>query len=391
MRFSEESWIEQQLDYRFGENCDKWVPFLPSHLKFDANHAHLKHLSTFLPNQKKFAILNGYDRVCSFDESEQAFVAHTKQGDPIGKRQARFANLVYSWGLSCPVVSNWCDAQGWDYAKVLPGLNYLPIIQFSRRKQQRDRVVLFPLDREFMGKGGKNLPMNIDGARFVDKENGIVWRGRYSGTLSNDWCTDIFWAEGLVQKPLSISDEVIRSYHTSMPRWLTVKALAEVPWANVGFTLTNEERAKVDLCSWKKEFIGPYIRNPLSFADQLKYKFLLAMPGNDYASSLYWSLCSNSVVFLVENEWETALDGGLEPWIHYVPVCSTLHDIQDKYEKMMDNPKLCLDIIENANNHMKPFLDNDLRDALDYETLRRYQGRIIPVADLDKTWSYARR
>jgi hypothetical protein len=386
MAFSAEAWIEQQLNYRFGGSYGRRIPFLVSHLSFDT---HVKPLSIFLPSQKKFSTLNSQNLYCSFDESKRIFVSTTKPGDPRGKRQASFANLVHSWRFSCPFINNWCDAQGWDYPKILPNLNGLPIIQFSRRKQQRNHVVLFPLNREFMGVGGKNLPVNIDRLQFMDKQNGVVWRGRYSGTLS-DWNTEIFWAESLLKNPSPISDEVIKSYHTAMPRWLTITALAGMPWANIGFTLSDKEHATLELCSWKMGFIGPYIRNSLSFVDQLKYKFLLAMPGNDYPSSLYWSLCSNSVVFLVESEWETALDGGLEPWVHYVPVCSTLHDMQDKYDKMINNPKLCLEIIENAHNHMEPFLNNGLRDALDYETLRLYSEMIIPVLDLDKTWSYAR-
>jgi hypothetical protein len=386
MIFSEESWIERQLRFRFGGICGKRIPFLSSYLIFDTD---IRYISIVLPKQKKFARLNGYDLLCPFDKSKNAFIANIKQGDPRGKRQARFANLVYSWEFSCPFTTNWCDAQGWDYATVLPDLDNLPIMQFSRRKQQRDRVVLFPLDRTFMGRGGKNLPVNIDKLQFADKKNGVVWRGRYSGTLS-DWNTNIFWAESLLQNPSPITDENIKNYHAAMPRWLTVKALTGVPWADVKFTLTDRERKILESCSWKIGFLGPHIERQLSFSEQLKYKFILAMPGNDYASSLYWSLCSNSVVFLLENEWETALDGGLEPWVHYVPVCSTLEDIQNKYERMLSDPGLCIDIIKNAHDHMRPFLDNDLRDALDYETLRRYQEMIISVVDLDKTWSYAR-
>ncbi|MGJ0493149.1 glycosyl transferase family 90 [Methylobacter sp.] len=386
MRIDSDRWIEQQVNFRFGNVEKIRYALLPKHQHVSVG---MSTLSLLIASEHRFTSMNSFDQLCKFDSKQGFFVMPQTPGQLRGRRQVRFANLVLSWGLNAPFLSNWCDAQGWNYEIAAPDLDRLPIIQFSRRKVQRERIVLFPLNREFMGAGGKNIPLNFDSLNFNNKKDRLVWRGRYTGTLS-DWKTKIFWAESLVQKDFDIIDDNLMDKYISIPRYTIMKIMSSSSWADLGFTLKPNEQSIVDASKWKREFLLPYVKSPLSIRDQIQNKFILAMSGNDYPSSLYWSLCSNSVVFLLENEWETALDSGLEPWVHYVPIELSREDIEGKFEYMISRPKLCIEIIENAHQYMAPFLNHDLRDAADYETLRNYHELIIPIINLNNKWSFSR-
>jgi len=375
--------ISKQLDFRL-TSLRKKILVRKRDLNFQTN---IHTLAAFSTVEKRFYPLNGFNNIVPFDLFKDQFSLANRQLIK-GRRQARFATLVYKWGIKSVFLTNWCDAQGWNYRKVLDMEHQVPIIQFSRRKSQRDSVILFPLDKTFMGYGGKNLPIINDEKEFSKKENKIVWRGRYSGTLSDE-VSYVFWAEGLVQKQGKLSNTEMLRY-TQIPRYKFIKAISELNFTDVGFVHSGNELINIQQCSLKSKILLPFLKNKLSIKKQLEFKFIFALPGNDYASSLYWSLMANSVVFMLETEWETALDAGLEPWVHYVPIKLCKNDVQEKYEKMLNDEALCLDIIKNAHAYMGDMTNHDLRDALDYETLKAYQEQVTPLIGLDLGYSFSR-
>lgn len=399
--FDKDDWVEKQIEFRFSGISKKRTPLLSTHQDFECK---VKKLGLFLPSEHRFANLNGLNSVLKFNPTQNEYIVdnsidrmtlargfHNEHG--IVNRTREFANLVHSWGFSSPYFCNWGDAQGWNYDIAAPELTHLPIIQYARRQSQRNQIVLFPLNFNYMGINGPNLPVDFDNIEFKSKKNALVWRGRYSGTFSHDWNNRIHWAMELVKndKETSINEQKIGFYKNKYPRYQVVKMMSSVEWADIAFILTEDEHKIVHNNQWKTNFLMPYVKQPLSIEEQINNKFILALPGNDCPSNIYWALLSNSVTFVLDSEWETALYCGLKPWEHYVPVKLSKDDFSEKFEKMVSNPKLCLEIIENAHQFMQPFLDHDLRDAADYETLRYYQDLIIPVLTLDKKWSYSRK
>jgi len=127
-----------------------------------------------------------------------------------------------------------------------------------------------------------------------------------------------------------------------------------------------------------------------SQAHQRAGKFLLVVDGNDIGTNKYWSLLSNSVTLIVDSEWETALDAGLEPWVHYVPVPPEREAIEATVDDLLRHPQRCEDIIHAAHALLRPQLDIARREAADYATLLRYQEQVICTADLPVSWSLAR-
>ena len=68
--------------------------------------------------------------------------------------------------------------------------------------------------------------------------------------------------------------------------------------------------------------VGKYVRNTdTTMEDQLKYKYILMLEGNDVATGLKWQLISNSVVFMARPTCVSfamvVRDGG-----HPNPVCA---------------------------------------------------------------------
>jgi len=378
---NKEIFLEKQLDYRFG--CDGEAKF-PISSFYEAPKL-LKTFSIFNTINLSFSPVNGFNNIIKYGEEDNAFFRTRYALKGKGRRQLDFANLVLDWNIKSIFYTNWCDAQGWEYDAIFPELKGLPIIQFSRRKDQRGKVVLFPLNREFMGYGGKNIPKVIDDLDFKNKANKVVWRGRYSGTLS-DWKSEIFWAESIFRDEKELT-EANYQHHLSVPRCSFVKNIFDLDFVDVGFYHNKKESDFLTSYKSKSSLVLPYLKERLSLQQQFEAKFILALPGNDYPSSLYWSLMSNSVVFMLEHEWETALDCGLEPWVHYVPIKNTKDDLQNKYESMMANYDQCLDIINNAHKHMELMVDPNLRDAADWLTLKKWESSVIPVHAFKKSFS----
>jgi len=374
-------WVHKQVEYRFG-NPSRF--FYPKDDLLDAPKV-LRTFCVFDSLHCLFKSVNGFDKIIDFDKDLSAFSRSANAIRGKGRRQAYFANLVLDWNIKSIFYTNWCDAQGWEYDAIFPELKGLPIIQFSRRKDQRGKVVLFPLNREFMGYGGKNIPKVIDDLDFKNKANKVVWRGRYSGTLS-DWKSEIFWAESIFRDEKELT-EANYQHHLSVPRCSFVKNIFDLDFVDAGFYHNKKESDFLTSYKSKSSLVLPYLKERLSLQQQFEAKFILALPGNDYPSSLYWSLMSNSVVFMLEHEWETALDCGLEPWVHYVPIKNTKDDLQSKYELMMANYDQCLDIINNAHKHMELMVDPNLRDAADWLTLKKWESSVIPVHAFKKSFS----
>lgn len=170
-----------------------------------------------------------------------------------------------------------------------------------------------------------------------------------------------------------------------------VRALTEAPWADAKLILSEDEQRLLESNPVVQEVLAGVIGDRRSQAEQMAGKFLLVVDGNDFGSNKYWSLLSNSVTLMVESEWETALDAGLEPWVHYVPVTPEREAIEATVDDLLRHPQRCLDIIKAAHALLRPQLDVAMREAADYATLRRYQQQVLCTAALPSTWSLARR
>lgn len=288
-------------------------------------------------------------------------------------RRVFFANTFERLVGAGAFVLNPCDAQGWDYPGISADLARVPVFQFSRTSKQRDTVALMPLDDPFMGPGSSSIPPpGYDSTPFREKRPSVVWRGRMSGTIQARDRID--WLEGEFRKALvrapDIEDEAVVSImRYARPR--IIERLAPESWANVGAAILPMER-KLLRGQRIPEALRPLFRQPLSREEQLASRYVLSIEGNDYPTGLYWGLQSNSLVLRAGNLWETALDFGLRPWEHFVPVAADGSDIEAVFRKCEADPEMCETIIANAHRAIAWLSDREVREAIDRATLARY-------------------
>lgn len=128
----------------------------------------------------------------------------------------------------------------------------------------------------------------------------------------------------------------------------------------------------------RKEFLAAYYEHPLcdvghyhsrhqdvvwtkpelSVREQLQYKYILAMEGNDVATNLKWVLSSNSLCFMTKPQYETwFMEGLLEPGKHYVLLRDDYADLEEKILYYNVHPDEASGMISAAHEWVKQFQD----------------------------------
>lgn len=308
---------------------------------------------------------------------EKKLVSISSAHDIYYVRPNRFLKYCNYFNFNKTYLTNFCDASGWDYNAILDSEIDLPVFQFSRRKSQRNKVILWPLSKKYMNIS--KLPK--DDMPFDKKHDSIVWRGRVSGTYTNNWKnadTNLFWIESVVGKSDTNPTEKEMQQIFNVQRYKVVSEVSNTKYCDVAFTANQSEYDNIIENKIKCKYFKKLLGTPTTINKQREHKYILAVSGNCYPTSLYWSLLSNSVVFLVNTEWETILDCNLKPWVHYVPVDPSHDNIMEKFEHMQSHPDLAKEIINNAHNHLEYFANDALRDKLDYLTMCHYGSGNIP-------------
>ena len=102
----------------------------------------------------------------------------------------------------------------------------------------------------------------------------------------------------------------------------------------------------------------------MTIREQLAFKFILAIEGNDVASNLKWILSSNSVAIMPRPEFETwFMEGRLVPNVHYIEIAPDYADLDEKIRYYSEHPEGAEKIIQNAQAHVAQFGD-PLRERL---------------------------
>lgn len=109
-----------------------------------------------------------------------------------------------------------------------------------------------------------------------------------------------------------------------------------------------------------KDEVIPFAKPRLSIKDQLNYKFILSLEGNDVATNLKWIMSSNSVCIMPRPKFETWFkEGTLIPNYHYIEIKNDFSDIEEIYNTYSQNIDLCNQIAKNANEYVSKFLSSN--------------------------------
>jgi len=135
----------------------------------------------------------------------------------------------------------------------------------------------------------------------------------------------------------------------------------------------NNELCNVGQTNTKGDLSVPWQKEKLSISEQLKYKFILAIEGNDVASNLKWAMSSNSLVFMTKPKYETwFMEGLLKPNFHYVLLKDDYSDLEQKIEYFSKNISHAKEIIQNAHNFVDQFKDEQRELLISLLVLKKY-------------------
>ena len=221
----------------------------------------------------------------------------------------------------------------WGDSTVNPENDELFYITKARRCDSKNGVIMKMSVKRHWG----NIPFVKQNDRpFIKKKNILVWRGSTTGQDSN-----------------SFEDN----------RLLAVSKMIDDKNCDIGLTIVCQGQFP-DRRLLKKS---------MSLKQQLEYKYLLSLEGNDVASGLKWQLYSNSVVFMRKPRivsW--AMEDKLEPYVHYIPLLDDFSDFKEKIEWANNNQDKCKEISANATTFIEQFLDEKKEREIERLVLEKY-------------------
>lgn len=132
------------------------------------------------------------------------------------------------------------------------------------------------------------------------------------------------------------------------------------PMCNIGRVNTNA--------------LNPLWKVPrLSIDQQLDYKFILCLEGNDVASNLKWVMSSQSIAVMPKPKYETwFMEGLLVADVHYIIIKDDYSDLEQRLNYYINNQDKALQIIENANAYVQQFRNQENETLISLLTLKKY-------------------
>lgn len=175
----------------------------------------------------------------------------------------------------------------------------------------------------------------------------------------NTWRHFLFIKDDLLFEE-KISKIVWRGAAYQNKRKYFLKKTFYFSFCDVGCTAKGSENPL-----FKKEY--------MSIKDQLKYKFIFSVEGNDVASNLKWILNSNSLCFMQKPKMETwAMEGLLKAGVHYVELNHDFSNLESKYLYYVNNPEKAKRIIRNANKFINQIKDESLQLEIAIGVAKKY-------------------
>lgn len=155
---------------------------------------------------------------------------------------------------------------------------------------------------------------------------------------------------------------VARNWVTQPHRKLLLELYESHPMCDIGKINTDTPEPHPE---WVKNF--------LSIEEQLNYKFISCIEGNDVATNLKWVMSSNSIAVMPRPKYETwFMEGRLIPNVHYIEIKPDYSDLIEKMEYYISHPDEAQQIISNAHEYIKQFMNKKLELATQIATAEAY-------------------
>lgn len=116
-----------------------------------------------------------------------------------------------------------------------------------------------------------------------------------------------------------------------------------------------------------------WLKERMTVDQQLQYKFIACIEGNDVATNLKWVMSSNSLPVMPMPTKETwFMEGRLQPGEHYVCLSDDYSDLPDRMDYYLSHSAEAEEIIRNNHAYIAQFRNPRLELATALLTLRRY-------------------
>jgi hypothetical protein len=121
--------------------------------------------------------------------------------------------------------------------------------------------------------------------------------------------------------------------------------------------------------------------NHLSMNDVCqKYKYIIVLDGNTAPSSRLVALAyCNSLLLIQQSPWREFWYGGLQPFVHFVPIEASLSDVIDKIKWAQEHPLEVEQIIANMNEYAEQYLNNEASICFMSRQLHNYFIAMAPL------------
>lgn len=116
-----------------------------------------------------------------------------------------------------------------------------------------------------------------------------------------------------------------------------------------------------------------WLKPKMKIRDMLKYRYILALEGNDVATNLKWAMSSNSIAVMPKPTCETwFMEKTLVPDFHYIEIKPDFSDLEEKLGYYSSHPEKAEAIIGNAHTYIRQFLDTERENMIEYLVLKKY-------------------
>ncbi len=129
-----------------------------------------------------------------------------------------------------------------------------------------------------------------------------------------------------------------------------------------------------DVGATDKKYIGRDFHRPyMQFSEQLQYKFIISIEGNDVATNTKWIMSSHSLCLMPKPKFETwFMEGTLIADYHYVLLKNDLSDLEEKILYYTTHEEKALSIIRNANRYVAHFQNKQIERYISHQVLKKY-------------------
>ena len=130
-----------------------------------------------------------------------------------------------------------------------------------------------------------------------------------------------------------------------------------------------------------------WIKPKMKIREMLGYKYIIALEGNDVATSLKWIMSSNSLAVMPRPTCETwFMESSLVPDFHYVEIRPDYSDLKEKMDWYSANPDKAEEIIRNAHEYVRQFGDPEREAIIEYIVLLKYFTLSGQIPDTYNIW-----